>query len=134
MEETIKFILSDIGINLDVNDIEDSHRAGKPDWKTKSKNTIKRLVNRRYRKKKLIKKYNFRNTRKIFIDDDDDDDDDYDDDDQLFLWYGQRNLSSLISSEDYCQRFLPSRISNMPQAGFEPPQTWFQTLLHDVVP
>ena len=31
LEETIKFILSDIGINLDVNDIEDSHRVGKPD-------------------------------------------------------------------------------------------------------
>lgn len=31
LEETIKFILSDIGIKLDVNDIEDSHRVGKPD-------------------------------------------------------------------------------------------------------
>ena len=56
LEETIKFILSDIGIKLDVNDIEDSHRVGKPDWKTKSEYTIKRLVNRRYRKKKFDKK------------------------------------------------------------------------------
>ena len=31
LEETIKFVLSDIGIKLDVNDIEDSHRVGKPD-------------------------------------------------------------------------------------------------------
>ena len=37
-------------------------------------------------KKNLIKKYNLRNSTKIFIDDDDDD---YDDDDELFLWYGQ---------------------------------------------
>ena len=29
---------------------------------------------------------------------------------------------SLISSREYCQRFSPSRISNTPQAGFEPAQ------------
>ena len=47
-----------------------------------------------------------------------------------FLWmmncfYGMvdwRKVFSIISSRDYCQRSSPSRISNTPQAGFEPAQ------------
>ena len=35
----------------------------------------------------------------------------------------QRKTFSLISSWDHCQRSSPSRISNMPQAGFEPVQS-----------
>ena len=31
-----------------------------------------------------------------------------------------RKTFSLISGRDLCQRSSPSRISNMPQAGFEP--------------
>ena len=34
----------------------------------------------------------------------------------------QRKAFSLISSWDHCQRFLTLRISDMPQAGFEPAQ------------
>ena len=33
-----------------------------------------------------------------------------------------RKVFSLISSWDHCQRFLPLRISDTPQAGFEPVQ------------
>ena len=32
----------------------------------------------------------------------------------------RRKALSLISSRDHCQRFSPSRISDMPWAGFEP--------------
>ena len=34
----------------------------------------------------------------------------------------QQKVFGLISSWDYCQRSSPSRISNMPRAGFEPAQ------------
>ena len=34
----------------------------------------------------------------------------------------QRRVFSLISSWDHCQRSSPSRISDMPRAGFEPEQ------------
>ena len=34
----------------------------------------------------------------------------------------RRKASSLISSRDHCQRSSPSRISDMPWAGFEPVQ------------
>ena len=34
----------------------------------------------------------------------------------------QRKAFSLISTQDHCQRFSPSQISNMPQAEFEPVQ------------
>ena len=34
----------------------------------------------------------------------------------------QRKAFSLISSRDHCQRSSPSRISDMPQAGFQPAQ------------
>ena len=34
----------------------------------------------------------------------------------------RRKTSSLISSRDHCQRSSPSRISDTPQAGFEPAQ------------
>ena len=34
----------------------------------------------------------------------------------------QLKAFSLISSKDHCQRFLPSQISDMPQAGVEPAQ------------
>ena len=34
----------------------------------------------------------------------------------------RRKAFSLISSRDHCQRSLPSRISDTPQAGFEPAQ------------
>ena len=37
LEEAVKSILSDIDVNLDVDDIEDWHRVGKSDSKTKSK-------------------------------------------------------------------------------------------------
>ena len=32
----------------------------------------------------------------------------------------QKKVLSLISSRDHCQRFSPSQILDMPQAGFEP--------------
>ena len=34
----------------------------------------------------------------------------------------RRKAFSLISSRDHCQRYSPSRISDMPRAGFEPAQ------------
>ena len=34
----------------------------------------------------------------------------------------QRKAFSLISSRDHCRRSLPLRISDRPQAGFEPEQ------------
>ena len=53
----------------------------------------------------------------------DDDDDDDDDDDEMFLWYGwPTKVFSLISSWNHCQRYSPSQISDMLQAGFEPAQ------------
>ena len=57
------------------------------------------------------------------LNDDDDDDDDDDDYDELFcgMVYRQKILSR-ISSWDHCQRSSPSRISDMPRAGFEPSQ------------
>ena len=49
--------------------------------------------------------------------------DDYDDDDEMFLGYGWPTKAfSLISSWDHCQRYSPSQISDMLQAGFEPAQ------------
>ena len=52
-----------------------------------------------------------------------DDDDDDDDDDEMFLWYGWPTKAfSLISSWNHCQRYSPSQISDMLQAGFEPAQ------------
>ena len=36
---------------------------------------------------------------------------------------------SLISSRDYCQRSLPSRISDTPRAGFEPAQNLSSSLV-----
>ena len=36
--------------------------------------------------------------------------------------FDQRKVFSLISSQDYCQRSSPLRISDTPQAGFEPVQ------------
>ena len=50
------------------------------------------------------------------------DDDDVDDDE---LFCGRVELQkefSLISSQDHCQRYSSSQISNMPRAGFEPIQ------------
>ena len=41
-----------------------------------------------------------------------------------FLWYGWPTKGvSLISSRGHCQRSSPARISDMPQAGFEPVQS-----------
>ena len=34
----------------------------------------------------------------------------------------RQKVLSLISSQDHCQRFSPSRISDTPRAGFEPAQ------------
>ena len=49
-----------------------------------------------------------------------DDNDDY----EMLLWYGSptKGVFSLISIRDHCQRSSPSRISDTPQAGFEPAQ------------
>ena len=45
------------------------------------------------------------------------------DDDELFCdMVDQRKAFSLISSQDHCQRSSPLRISDTPQAGFEPAQ------------
>ena len=47
----------------------------------------------------------------------------YDDDDELFCGVvNRRKTFSLISSREPCQRSSPSRISDTPQAGFEPAQ------------
>ena len=60
---------------------------------------------------------------------DDDGDDDDDDDDELFCGIVERQKAfSLISSRDHCQRSLPSRISNMPRAVFEPVQNLMSCL------
>ena len=48
---------------------------------------------------------------------------DDDDGDELFLWYGWLMKGVyLISSQNHCQRFLPSRVCDTPRAGFEPAQ------------
>ena len=51
----------------------------------------------------------------------------------------QRKAFSLISSQDHCQRSSPSRISDMPQAGFESAQNqssgfveWIQVYFEDM--
>ena len=50
--------------------------------------------------------------------------DDDDDDDELFCgMLDQQKRFSLISSRDHCQRSSPLRISDMPQAGFQPAQS-----------
>ena len=52
-----------------------------------------------------------------------DDDDDADDDELFFCGMVDRQkVFSFISSWDHCQRSSLSRISNTPQAGFEPTQ------------
>lgn len=43
-----------VDFNLDVNDIEECHRVGKSDSKTKSSSTILQLVNRKYCRKALL--------------------------------------------------------------------------------
>ena len=49
-----------------------------------------------------------------------------DDDKRLYgMMYGmvdRRKALSLISSQEHCQRFSPSQISDTPRAGFEPAQ------------
>ena len=46
---------------------------------------------------------------------------DDDDDDELFCgMVDRRKAFGLISSRDHCQRSSPSRIFDMPRAGFEP--------------
>ena len=79
LEETDKSILSDIDVNLDVNDIENCHSVDKSNSKTKSKKAIARLVSRKYCKEAILNnnkkkierfdnlKYNFRNSTKILI-------------------------------------------------------------------
>ena len=50
-----------------------------------------------------------------------DHDDDDDDDDEWFCgMVDERNVFSLIASQDHFHTSSPSRIYNMPQAGFEP--------------
>ena len=41
----------------------------------------------------------------------------------------RRMAFSLISSQDHCQKSSPSRISDMPQAGFEPAQNLSSRLI-----
>ena len=41
----------------------------------------------------------------------------------------QQKAFSLISSRDHCQRSSPLRISDMPQAGFEPAQSLTSSLV-----
>ena len=70
LENTLISMMSDINVNIEENDIEACHRFGKPDIKSKSKNTVVRFVNRKNcnktfeNKKKLAKlnngKHNFR--------------------------------------------------------------------------
>ena len=50
------------------------------------------------------------------------DDDDVDDDELFCGRVEWQKEVSLISSQDHCQRYSSSQISNMPQAGFEPIQ------------
>ena len=45
----------------------------------------------------------------------------------------QRMALSFISSRDHCQKSSPSRISETPQAGFEPAHNLVQALLKEVV-
>ena len=40
----------------------------------------------------------------------------------FFRMIDRRQVFSLISSRDHCQRFSPSQISDTPRAGFEPAQ------------
>ena len=47
----------------------------------------------------------------------------------------RRKAFSLISSQDHCQRSSPSRISDTPQAGFEPAEnllSWMKLRRHDL--
>ena len=52
----------------------------------------------------------------------DDDDDDDDDDDCFYGTVDWQKVFSLISGRDHCQRYSPSRISDMLQAQLEPVQ------------
>ena len=56
LENTVTSILSDIGVNIQSEKIEASHRFGKTDRKTISKKTIIRFVNRKHCKKALLNK------------------------------------------------------------------------------
>ena len=56
LENTVASILSDIGINIQSEEVEACHRFGKTDRKSKSKKTIIRLVNRKHCKKALHNK------------------------------------------------------------------------------
>ena len=56
LENTVTSILSDIGVNIQSEKIETSHRFGKTDRKTISKKTIIRFVNRKHCKKALLNK------------------------------------------------------------------------------
>ena len=58
LENTVTSILSDIGVNIQSEEIEACHRFGKTDRKTISKKTIIRFVNRKHCKKALLKRKN----------------------------------------------------------------------------
>ena len=56
LENTVISILSDIGVNIQSEEIEACHLFGKTDRKTISKKTIIRFVNRKHCKKALLNK------------------------------------------------------------------------------
>ena len=56
LENTVSSILSDIGVNIQSEEIEACHGFGKTDRKTKSKKNIIRFVNRKHCKKALLNK------------------------------------------------------------------------------
>lgn len=48
----------------------------------------------------------------------------------VFRMVDQRKELSLFSSQDYCQRFSPSPISDTQQAGYEPAQKLSSDIVH----
>ena len=54
LEATVASILSDIDVDVDSNALEECHRFGKPERRTKSRKTIVRFTNRKYCKKALL--------------------------------------------------------------------------------
>ena len=52
LESTVTPILSDIDVNVESREVEDCHRIGKSN--NGSKKTIRRFINRKYRKKTLL--------------------------------------------------------------------------------
>lgn len=78
LENTVSKIMKDVDVQIESKDIEACHRIGKTDQRTGSKKTIVRFVNRKYCKKALLNrknfrlidteaKYNFSRNNKIFI-------------------------------------------------------------------